>query len=332
MSYIHGIGHFHPETEITNEFLEDLDIGTTEEWILERTGIRSRRTVLELDYIRETRNRDLLATAEATRFTNAELGQRAARMAFERAGVDASDIGLVIAGGSMPTTASPAEACTIAADLDLEAPGIDIRSACTSFGAALHMISMLDPAKAPEYILVVVPESCTRSVDYGDRRTAVLWGDGAAAAVVSVTVPASAAILSTNLASQPSGHEKIVIPWAGHFEQDGSSVQRFAIRRTAATLRELQQSYGSEANGNLRFIGHQANLLMLENVCRTCEIPEDRHLSNVADFGNTGSAGAPGVLSQHWDGFRQGDYLALVGVGSGLTWSGSMLRFGGPSR
>ena len=86
--FLHGLGHFHPENEITNRFLEELDIGTNDEWILERVGIRSRRTALPLDYIRSTRNRDVRAAAEATLYTTAEIGRRAAELAIERAGID----------------------------------------------------------------------------------------------------------------------------------------------------------------------------------------------------------------------------------------------------
>src|SRR5688572_24479471 len=97
---LHGLGHAHPEPEISNRFLESLEIGTDDAWIMERVGIRSRRTVLPLDYIRTTRNRDPRAALEAAVESNATLGARAARMALERAGVAASDVGLVIAGNS----------------------------------------------------------------------------------------------------------------------------------------------------------------------------------------------------------------------------------------
>ena len=96
--YLHGLGHFHPEVEITNRFLEELDIGTTDAWILERVGIRARRTLLPLDYIRDTRNRDPRMASEAQLYGNAETGRRAAEMAIARAGIDRRDIGMVIAG------------------------------------------------------------------------------------------------------------------------------------------------------------------------------------------------------------------------------------------
>ena len=128
MLYLHGLGHYHPESEITNRFLEDLDIGTSDAWIMERVGIRSRRTVLPLDYIRETRNRDPREALEAAQISGPEMGARAARMAIRRAGIDVSEIGMVVSGCSAPDTASPAEACNVAGLLDLEVPAFDINS------------------------------------------------------------------------------------------------------------------------------------------------------------------------------------------------------------
>ncbi len=131
--HLHGMGHFHPENQITNQFLEDLDIGTDDKWITERVGIVSRRTVLPLEYIRDTRNQDVRAAVEAALYSNAEAGRRAAEMAIERAGIQTSDIGMVISGSSCSDTTSPAEACNIARLLELEVPSFDVNSACTSF-------------------------------------------------------------------------------------------------------------------------------------------------------------------------------------------------------
>ncbi|HZO13453.1 MAG TPA: hypothetical protein VFB62_09340, partial [Polyangiaceae bacterium] len=120
MLYVHGLGHFHPENEIDNRFLESLDIGTNDEWIVSRVGIHSRRTVLPLDYIRETKNRDLRAAEEAVLYTNAQSGAHAARMAIERAGISRSDIGMVVAGDCSPQTLIPSEAAAIAKELNLD--------------------------------------------------------------------------------------------------------------------------------------------------------------------------------------------------------------------
>jgi 3-oxoacyl-[acyl-carrier-protein] synthase-3 len=323
--YLHGLGHFHPENEVSNAFLETLDIGTNDAWILERVGIRSRRTVMSLDYIRETRNADPRAAAEASRYTNAEMGARAARMAIERAGIALSDIGMVISGSSAPDTLSPAEACNVARQLGLEVPAFDINSACTSYFIPLHLLSMMQPALAPRFILIVAPEALTRTVDYRDRATAVLWGDGAAAAVVSLTEPGRAQILATLLESSPSGNDKVVVPRYGFFRQDGQAVQKFAVKRTAEYLKRLRGEHADPAR-RFGFVGHQANLRMLESVCRLCSIPADRHFSNVERFGNTAAAGSPSVLSMRWDQLTEQDELAVVGVGAGLTWAGYILR------
>src|SRR3954463_824191 len=104
MLFFHGFGHFHPETELDNRFLESLDIGTSDRWIVDRGGIKNRRTVLPLDYIRATKNKDLRAAEEAALSSNPETGKRAALMAIERANISPRDIGMVIAGGCSPST------------------------------------------------------------------------------------------------------------------------------------------------------------------------------------------------------------------------------------
>ena len=325
--YLHGFGHFHPENEITNRFLEDLDIGTNEQWILERVGIRSRRTALPLEYIRQTRNRDTRAALEAALYTHAETGRRAAELALARAGVAKSEIGMVIAGSSVMDMATPAEACSIARALEVEAPAFDINSACTSFFAGLYVLSLMQPERLPAFVLLVAPEAITRAVDYTDRSSAVLWGDGTVAAVLSTQVPSRARILSNALASSPAGAGKIVVPRVGHFRQDGRQVQMFAIKKTVLLLKQLQEQHQQEGR-TLHFVGHQANLRMLESVCRQCHVPPERHHKNVEWFGNTGGASAASVISMSWERWTDTDDIAVVGVGAGLTWSNYLLRFG----
>jgi 3-oxoacyl-[acyl-carrier-protein] synthase III len=324
--YLHGLGHFHPENEISNAFLEQLDIGTTVDWILDRVGIHARRTVLPLDYIRQTRNVDVRAAGEAAVYTNAQMAERAARMAVQRAGIALSDIGMVICGSSAPETLSPADACNVAQRLELEVPSFDINSACTSFFVPVHLLSMIDPARLPRFILMVVPESLTRTVDYRDRTTAVLWGDGAAAAVISLRERGRAEIVGTLLDSSPSGNDKVVVPRHGFFQQDGKAVQKFAVKRTAESLKRLRAEHADPAR-TFGFVGHQANLRMLESVCKLCQISPEHHFSNVVQFGNTAAAGSPSVISMRWERWTERDDLGVVGVGAGLTWGGYLLRF-----
>jgi 3-oxoacyl-[acyl-carrier-protein] synthase-3 len=327
MLWLHGLGHFHPENEITNRFLEELEIGTNDSWVLERVGIRSRRTSLPLDYIRETRNRDLRAAAGVTLYTTADLGSRAARMALERAGITAGEVGLVICGSSAPDSLSPADACNVARLLGIEVPAFDVNSACTSFLAQMHLLFLMDPARLPDFVLLVAPDSLTKTVDYSDRSAAVLWGDAGAAAVVSTRVPGRARILGTSLDSRPSGGESVVVPRTGHFAQDGRAVQAFAIRQTIGCYERMHAAF-ARSERPVHFVGHQANLRMLENVCKRCEIPPERHHANVEWYGNTGAASSASVLSMNWDKWRDEDDIAVVGVGAGLTWASYWLRFG----
>lgn len=326
--YLHAVGHFFPENVIDNRFLEALDIGTSDEWIVERVGIRERRTVLPLDYIKQTRNADVRAGQEAALYSNAETGRRAGLAALERAGLKPQDIGLVVAGGCVPEGNSPADACRIAAALGIEAPAVDLNSACSSFGAQMHLLGRME---LPRFTLVVNAENTTRVVNYADRSAAVLWGDGSTATVLSPEVPARLRLTQTLLDSSPAGHALVTIPRFGHFVQEGSAVQRFAIKTTGACLDRLlpaAKQRAARTGGRVIFIGHQANALMLDSAARRAEISDQHHWRNVERFGNTGSAGAPGVLSQRWADLRDGDTVVIAVVGSGLTWAGMTLEVG----
>lgn len=326
MLYLHGLGHFHPENEFDNAFLESLDIGTTDQWIMARVGIKSRRTVLPLDYIRSTKNKDLRGAQEAALYSNAETGRRAALMALERAGITPADVGLVMAGGCSPDTCIPAEAGRIAKLLGISGPAFDVHSACSTFGVHINLLNLMGP-NAPDYALILCPENSTRVIDFSDRSSCVLFGDATSAAVVSCRIPSRARVVSSVFNTNTIGCDEVTIPRVGHFSQNGSAVQKFAIKQMTTLLDDIQTSVGPERRERVIYVGHQANLTMLEAVCRRCEIPPARHLSNIVSYGNQAAAGAPVVLSQHWESFKAGDVVALVVVGSGLSWSGLHIEF-----
>ena len=324
--YLHGLGHAHPESEITNRFLEDLDIGTDDEWILERVGIRARRSVLPLDYIRTTFNRDPRCALEAALQSNAELGAAAAELALSRAGIERERIGMVIAGNSASDTHSPAEACNVAHALGLEVPAFDVQSACTSFYTQLYLLSMMRSECLPDFVLLVAPETLTTTVDYSDRASAVLWGDAAAAAVVSLRHRAPRQVLSVELDSSPAGRDKVVVPRGGHFRQEGRTVQMFGIKRMTRSLERLRSEFEC-SDRHFHFVGHQANLRMLESVRVQAGVAPEYHHTNAEWFGNTGAASAASVLSMQWEKWTPHDDVAVVGVGSGLTWASYLVRF-----
>lgn len=321
MLYLHALGHFHPETVLDNHFLSSLDIGVDVKWIEDRVGIVERRTTLPLDYLRQTRNQNPRAAAEAAHTTACQMSARATKMALERAGIEASQLGMIISGGCSPEMQIPADASRVAAELGIAATCFDLQSACSSFAAQIHFLNQMRPEALPDYVLVINSETFTRTIDYNDRRQAVLFGDAAAAAIVSSRVPAHSVISETSFSSDPSGQHQIIIPTGGHFAQEGPAVQVFAIRTTTDLLKSLQASVPPSESRRQVFIGHQANLRMLENVCKRTAITPENHYANIAYYGNCGAAGAPTVLSQNWDELRN-TVIHMAVVGSGLAWGG----------
>lgn len=327
MLYLHGIGHFHPETVIDNAFLESLDMGTNNDWIIQRTGIKTRRSVLSLEYLRNTKNKDISQAVSQAQYDAAATAAPAVEMALARAGLQSQDVGMVIAGGCSPECSLPANAALIADSLGIKAECLDVQSACSTFIMQLHLLNRMKVDALPDYILCVIPENWTKTIDYSDRRTAVLIGDATVATIVSLRKPSKYKVTYTTMESDPSGWDKVMTPTGGYFHQKGSAVQKFAIKKTLATIDHLLNNAGFNSQQDY-FISHQANLRMLESVCRLAAISNERHWHNVEKYGNCGAAGAPSVLSQHWSDLQPFMRLGMVVVGAGLTWGGLMLEVG----
>jgi 3-oxoacyl-[acyl-carrier-protein] synthase-3 len=245
-------------------------------------------------------------------------------MALERAGLAPSDIGMIVAGGCSPQTLIPAEASLVAKELGIEAPAFDMHSACSTFGTHLHFLSQMGDA-LPDYVLALTIENNTRVVDYGDRATAVLWGDGCAAAIVSTKHAGRARMLHSQFGGSPEGARDVMVPHAGYFTQNGAKVHKFAIKRMSSLFEGCRAA--TDRPDELVYVGHQANLTMLQSVAKRCRVPEGRHWFNIDRFGNQGAAGAPAVLSQRWESIEAGARVAAVVVGSGLSWSSVLLQF-----
>ncbi len=325
MLYIHGAGHYHPANVIDNAYLESLGIETTHEWIIERVGIKKRHTVMDLDDLKHTHNRTIGETK--VNESSAEMGAKAIDMALKRAGLNKADIGMVISATCAPAYSLPANASVIAAEAGIDAFTVDITSACSSFASHVHFLNHMHEDAMPDYVLSVIPESWTTTTDFSDRRTAVLIGDGAAAVVFSKKHKTTMRVTNTCMTSDPTGWDKVQTKTGAHFYQDGLSVQKFAIKKTVASFKHLQEQT-TQALSDHYFISHQANLTMLQSVCNKLNIAADKHLYNVDEYGNCGAAGAPSVLSQNWDLFQDGDMITLIVVGAGLTWGGMTIAVG----
>ena len=333
---ITSAGHFHPQTVITNEFFDKLDIGSDPAWIGERTGIQERRTVLTLDDLLAIRKGEtsLSDIHQDGRLPSlADLGQEAWNVAAERNEHILNGVDLVLCGTSIPDYDIPANACTIAAKIGSECTSFDVNSACSSFLTVMSVARGMIQSGQAKKVAAFVSERYTTRVDYTDRASCVLFGDGCGMAVFEAAENAqtsgkSIEVLDTHLVSAPSKFDLVQIPVGGTFYQNGKAVQKFAITRTMEATRNILERNGLTTSDVNYFIGHQANLRMLTSAAEKLGFDEEQHLYNVNLYGNQGGAGAPSVMSMNWDRFQVGDLICIAVVGSGLTWGSALLRVG----
>jgi 3-oxoacyl-[acyl-carrier-protein] synthase-3 len=329
--YIHALGHYHPETVVDNSFFEELDIGSDSAWVVERTGIQARRSVLQKDDIRALRRGETTLEklrSEGRVMTIATMSEPAWALLRERyPDLNPAAIDAVICGTSIPDFDIPANASTIADRLGLNCLSFDANSACSSFVLNLHLARNLIRSGAHRKVALFNPERYSLRMDFSDRNSCILFGDGCSAAIVSDQAkPGSLKIIDTIIVSDPSGHDLVKIPDSECFSQNGKAVQKFAISKTLETTYSILERNQLTAKDITYFTGHQANLRMVTSAAERLGFSNEQHLHNVEALGNQGAAGAPSVLSMHWDRFKSGDLIVLAVVGSGLTWGSALLQ------
>lgn len=326
---ISGLGHYHPENIIPNSFFDTLDIGSDGKWVEERTGIKARRSVLvEKDLMLLRRGEvslDSLRSAGRV-MSIADMSARAWAMLEQRSPEAAADIDAVTCGTSVPDFDIPANACTIAGRLGWDVFSADVNSACSSFVVNLHFARGLIAGGLANRIAAFIPERYSLKLNYTDRSSCVLFGDGAIATVIEKDGTQGFELLDTMVMSSPAKFDLVQIPVNGLFSQNGQAVQKFAITRTIEITLAILERNKYSLDDLAYLVGHQANLRMLTAAAHKLGIPDERHLFNVDEFGNQGGAGAPAVLSMHWDRFKKGDLVVVSVVGSGLTWASALLR------
>lgn len=331
--FLTGMGHWFPDTILDNQFFDELAIGSSAQWIDERVGIRERRSVLSREDIVRLRHGQLTRSdlLQAGRIMSIpQMCQEPWRLAKERAGLDerGGQVAQVISGTSVPDWDIPANACAIAGELKLNAAAFDVNSACSSFVVNLHVARGLMTSGAADSVAIFNAERYTTRVNYADRSSCVLFGDSATAAILETTAPTgrSLELIDTIVRSDPAGYMHVRLPEGGYFGQNGAAVQKFAVTKTVSITHEILDRNDC-VSANLRyFIGHQANFRMLASACEKNGIDPNRHLWNVDTRGNQGAAGAPSVLSTHWDRYESGDLIVVAVVGSGLTWGAALFR------
>jgi 3-oxoacyl-[acyl-carrier-protein] synthase-3 len=314
-----------PQRVITNAELART-VDTTDEWIASRTGIRQRR----------------IAAADET---TSSMGIRAARDAIRCAGLTPGDIDLVIVGTATPDYPFPATACLIQDALGIVGGAFDLEAGCTSFMYGLSIASAYVAAGMYSNILVVGSEVLSRILDWTDRSTCVLFGDGAGAVVVSRDDRAEFQPQYV-LGSDGSGALALSLPAGGsrmptredtvregmHFvHMAGPEVFRFATRVVAESTQQVLAKAGLTAADVDLFIPHQANTRIIDYAVHRLGIADDRVFINIDKYGNTSSASIPLALCEaHEQGrLRPNDIVVMVGFGAGLTWAAAALQWTG---
>lgn len=329
MPYAHitGWGMAVPETVLTNDDLAKR-VDTNDQWIRERTGIRERRVAREQDFA-------------------STLGVDAAIRALECANLAPTDIDLIICSTSSPEYIFPATACLIQDRLGATKAGaFDLLAACTGFIYAMNMAAQAIRSGSIKNAVVVGAETLSRFVDWNDRSTCILFGDGAGAFVLQASEQPGG-VLSAVMHSDGSGGDLLSLPGGGsHFpaneatlqagkhyiHMDGREVFRFATRVMGRAAREVLELAHLTTDDVQWIIPHQANYRIIETAAKYLKMPLDRFVINVERYGNTSTASIPiaTVEALQKGQIKNGDNVVFVGFGAGLTWGALAAQWTGP--
>lgn len=322
---VSGMGHALPSQVLTNKQLEQT-VDTSNEWIIERTGIRERRIGDE-----NTSTSDLCV--------------QAANMALNNSGIKPEQIDLIIVATVTPDMPFPATACIIQDRLGAwNAAAFDLEAGCTGFIYALTVAEKFLLTESFNYALVIGGEMLSRIVDYQDRNTCVLFGDGAGAAVLSKG-SGSAGILNTSIGADGRGGNLLYMPAGGsnipsshesvenrlHFvKMNGKEVFRFATRIMSETTDKILAGAGLTYKDIDLFVPHQANLRIIKTAMKRMNIPAEKTIINIDQFGNMSAACIPVALSlaEQEGKLKPGDIVLTVSFGAGLTYGGALIRWG----
>src|SRR5436309_10158227 len=328
MSTIHagilGTGHAYPAGILTNADLEKI-VDTSDDWITTRTGIKQRRKAAPGEY-------------------TSQFAVKASREAIERVGIDVADIDLILCATVTPDQILPSTACLIQAELGAnKAAAMDIVAACSGF---LYGLALADPmirAGQSKYALVIGAEILTRYVDYTDRGTCVLFGDGAGAAVLG-PVEEGRGILAAKIRSDGRYEEQLYAPGGGtkggfsaetiargdhFFKMKGNELFKVAVRSMSEIARGVLCEAGLKTDDVDLFIPHQAHQRITDAVASKLKVDSLKVFSNIAQHGNTSSASIPIGLDECVESGRvkKDDIVLMASFGGGFTWGSVVMRW-----
>lgn len=316
-STIIGTGSYLPEKVLTNQDLEKI-VNTTSEWIIERTGIHERHVAADHE-------------------TASSMGTIAAKKALEAAKIDPSEVDLIIVATTTPDKIFPSTACFIQERLDIaQCPAFDLAAACAGFNYALAIADQFIRSNMAKTALVVGSELMTRILDWTDRGTCILFGDGAGAVLLRQS--SEPGIFSSHLHANGRYQDLLYAPNAftyqifGHeplIRMNGSEVFKEAVKKLRDLVSETLKANSMEQSDIDWLVPHQANLRIIEAIAKRLNLSTEKVVLTIKEHGNTSAASIPLALDQAVrDGrIRKGHILLLESFGAGFTWGSTLLRF-----
>jgi 3-oxoacyl-[acyl-carrier-protein] synthase-3 len=321
-SQIIGIGSYLPENVVTNDDIAERGVETSDEWIRERTGIRERRIVRD---------------GEMT----SHLAVEAARAALKDAAIDAGELDLIVVATTTPDETFPATATTVQSRLGMHhGAAFDVQAVCSGFIYGLSVADNFIKAGQAETVLLIGAETMSRLLDWSDRTTCVLFGDGAGAFVMQAHqgegTNADRGVLNTKIYSDGRLHDLLYVDGGpsstrstGYLRMQGKEVFKHAVNNISAAIVASATEAGLGVADIDWFVPHQANQRILDGTARKLGIDPNKVVSTVAVHGNTSSASVPlAVVEAVKDGrIKKGDLVLLEAMGGGFTWGAGLVRW-----
>lgn len=323
-----SIGAYAPSRILSNADLEKM-VETSDEWIEKRTGIKERR----------------IASADES---TSDLGVKAAEVAINRAGIEKKEIDLIICATLSPDHfCMPSTACVIAGKLGInDVMAFDVSAACSGFVYILSIAKAFIESGAKKNILLIGAEKISSVVDYTDRGTCILFGDGAGAAIISATEDKNAAILDIHASADGRYGDLLITPGCGskypcsqetldsklnYIKMQGNDVYKVAVKTLTNDVIDILEKNNITASQIDHFIPHQANFRIIEAVRAKLDFPIEKTVLTVAKYGNTSAASIPMAMNEAYEEGRikKGDLMLLDTFGGGFTWASALVHFGG---
>jgi len=326
-----SIGPYVPSKILSNADLEKM-VDTSDEWILKRTGISERR---------------IAAADEST----SDMAAKASKIAIERAGLESSDIDLVVCATVTPDYFNmPATACLISDKLGIKnVQAFDISAACSGFVYALTVAKAFIESGMKKNVLIIGAEKFSSIVDYTDRTTCILFGDGAGAAVISATEHKEEAFVDLHASADGSYSDFLMTPAPGSVnpvsqqvideglnfvQMKGNETFKLAVKTLTKDVKDILAKNEINAEDIPHFVPHQANYRIIKAVGDALKMKEEQVVLTVGKYGNTSAASIPMAINDIWElgRLKKGELMLLDTFGGGLTWASALLPFAGESK